>query len=196
MRVAVYLRETAGGIAVPEQYRELEGVAQEKGLGLHLCIYDPGNEKAGEFRKNESFWFLMYYIYVEREIDGVLFWNAGHLAGGLVRFLSLIKDFSDEGIYWYMHHPALENSQGDGERFSQLSGQLLELHNAISDETLANRSARMKAAMRRPGRKKISEFKEYQIRTMRGQKIGMNEIAKTIRVGNSTVTRVLKESSR
>lgn len=114
-----YLRETPAGFSVRKQRECLKSIVDELYRSDHskfpivAYIEDPGIYKAGDIKRNKSLRELLDQLIHNCDLNGVLFWHAGHIARSMDDFLAVINELERIGatkrfgLTWYIHRPEL-----------------------------------------------------------------------------------------
>lgn len=197
MNVAAYLRKTLTGLTVREQYEALEQRARDLDWNLVWHTDFVGANKTEGIKSERP---LKQFLRIVRDnrvikIQGVMFWHASHVAGSLKGFITAIQLIEQYKLAWYVENPRISSNDKVGRLLTTISPDLIGLDYAITQFNLRERSADMKVRGTNPGRKKISQQKEEEIRMLRRNGQNIKEIAHQMKVSYATVYRVLNQSA-
>ena len=115
-------------------------------------------------------------------------------ADQMTDLLSFFGEIHSQGCDLYLHQQGLDTSTPAGRAMFQMMGVFAEFERAIIRELVIAGLARAKAEGKRLGRPRVGSAVEVQIRTLRADGIGIQKIARTLKIGVSTVKRVSKAS--
>lgn len=204
MRVALYGRVSTDGQSVNAQLTELREVAERRGWEIVHEYTDKGISGA-KGRDQRPALDAMLKAATRGECDMVAAWSVDRLGRSVQHLVAGLADLQAAGVGLYLHKQALDTSTPSGRAmfgmlaiFAEFERELIQervragmkvakAEQAAGKERL-HPNGRVKKAIGRP---RISAETEARIRAMRAEGKGMTAISKRLRVGGSTVKRVL-----
>jgi DNA invertase Pin-like site-specific DNA recombinase len=128
----------------------------------------------------------------QRRFDKVVVWSADRLGRSMRHLVSVLGELNDCGVHVFSYKQGIDTSTPMGSMLWQFLGIFAEFEHGIRRERQALGIARAKARGVRFGRRPISRAKSEEILSLRNQGMGINRIARTLRVGTGTVCRTLE----
>lgn len=189
-RVALYLRVSTFDQRIDNQRRELLQVSKRNGWQVVSTYTDSGISGAKGRRERAGYDALLKCI-TRREVDLVAAWSVDRLGRSLTDLLSFLGEIHSKGCDLYLHQQGLDTSTPAGRAMFQMMGVFAEFERAIIRERVKAGLARAKAEGKQLGRPTVGTDVENEIRMLRNTGFGIRKIARTMKVGTSTVQRVV-----
>lgn len=190
-RVALYARVSTDGQTVDNQLQELEAVAVREGWQIVERFVDQGVSGAKGREGRPSFDRLCKGI-VRREFDIVAAWSVDRLGRSLQDLVAFLNELQSKQTNLYLHKQGLDTSTPTGKMMFQMLGVFSEFERSMIVERVKAGLRRAKAEGKQLGRPRITSAVEAQIVYLREtRRMGMRAIARELRVGHCTVSRVL-----
>jgi DNA invertase Pin-like site-specific DNA recombinase len=185
-RVALYLRVSTQDQRTDNQLRELAAVAERASWQVVGTFTDNGISGAKGRKDRPAFDKLLKSV-TRREVDLVAAWSVDRLGRSLTDLLSFLGELHAEGCDLYLHQQGLDTSTPAGRAMFQMMGVFAEFERAIIRERVIAGLARAKAEGRVLGRPMVNPEVEGEIRHLRSCGVGIQKIARTLKVGVSVV---------
>ncbi len=193
-RVALYLRVSTIDQRVDNQRRELLQVSKRNAWQVVSTFTDNGISGAKGRRDRAGYDALLKSI-TRREVDLVAAWSVDRLGRSLTDLLGFLGEIHSKGCDLYLHQQGLDTSTPAGRAMFQMMGVFAEFERAIIRERVMAGLSRAKAEGKRLGRPRIATAIERNILAMRADGIGIQKVARTLRVGVSVIQRLEKKLS-
>lgn len=189
-KVALYARVSTDGQSVDNQLRDLEAVAIKEGWQVVERFIDRGISGAKGREGRPAFDRLCQGV-VRREFDLVAAWSVDRLGRSLQHLVTFLNDLHAKHTDLYLHKQGIDTTTAAGKMLYQMLGVFAEFERAMIVE-------RVKAGLRRAklegkvfGRPRVSEVVEAKVMALRKEGRGIMAIAKQLRLGNGTVSRIV-----
>lgn len=189
-KVALYARVSTDGQSVDNQLRDLEAVAIKEGWQVVERFIDRGISGAKGREGRPAFDKLCKGV-VRREFDLVAAWSVDRLGRSLQHLVTFLNDLHAKHTDLYLHKQGIDTTTAAGKMLYQMLGVFAEFERAMIVE-------RVKAGLRRAklegkvfGRPRVSEVVEAKVMALRKEGRGIMAIAKQLRLGNGTVSRIV-----
>jgi len=125
-----------------------------------------------------------------RRFDVVMAWDVSRLGRSLRDLVDLFETLRTVGCDLFLEQQALDTSTPAGRALLQMSGVFAEFERAMIVERTRAGMARARASGKRIGRPPASDTLVHSIRALRARGMGMDRIAKELRIGKSLSFRV------
>jgi DNA invertase Pin-like site-specific DNA recombinase len=190
-RVAIYTRVSTGSQTTENQLRELRAVAERLGHSVVAEFTDEGISGAKGREQRPGLDKLLDGV-TRRDFDKVMAWSVDRLGRSLKDLLAFMGELKAKGVDLYLHQQALDTATPSGRAMFQMLGVFSEFEREIIKERVNSGLARAKAQGKTLGRPRRDTTKRLDaIRELRQQGIGINKIARTLRIGVSVVQRIV-----
>jgi DNA invertase Pin-like site-specific DNA recombinase len=191
-RAAIYARvSTRNGHQDPEtQLLALRQVAQRAGWTVVEEYVDHGISGAKGRDKRPAFDRLMKDA-TRRRFHVVMAWSVDRLGRSLQDLVGFLGDVHAQGIDLYLDRQGVDTTTPGGKALFQMMGVFAEFEREIIRERVCAGLEKARAKGKRLGRPKVPLSVERSIRAARQAGKGQLAIARELRVGVSTVRRVL-----
>jgi DNA invertase Pin-like site-specific DNA recombinase len=188
-RAALYLRVSTDGQTVDNQRLALEAVCEQRGWQLVQTYSDNGVSGAKGRSQRPGLDTLLKDASRGR-FDVVLAWALDRLGRSLVDLLDTLNELEAAGAALVLHQQAIDTTTPAGRMFFQVTGAFAEFERAMIRSRVKAGLERAKARGVRLGRPKTGAKVETAIRARLAAGDGIKKVAKTIGVGNGTVSRI------
>lgn len=193
-RVALYLRVSTSEQTTENQRLELERVAKARGWDV-AGIYEDAGVSGAKGRDKRPELDRLLKDATRGSFDIIMAWSVDRLGRSMQDLVSLLNDVHAVGVDLYLHQQAMDTTTPSGRAMFQMCGVFAEFERSMIQERIKAGLERAKANGKTLGRKRVGEAKEGQIRTLRGEGMGIKKIASTVGVGVSVVQRVVKAAA-
>jgi len=191
-RVAIYTRVSTTDQTTENQYLELKAIADRQGWEIVNHYQDHG--VSGAKGRDQRLQFdQMWKDATQRKIDIIMTWSVDRLGRSLQHLVSFLGDVNALGLNLYIHQQGMDTTTPSGRAMFQMCGVFAEFERSMIQERVKAGLARARANGKTLGRPRVSIKIENAIRALRAEKKGIRKIARELKVGVSTVTRVINE---
>lgn len=186
-KVAIYARVSSASQTTDHQLLALRGVVAAGGFTLVREYV----ETASGATADRPMLKAMLADASRRRFDAVLVWDVSRLGRSLRDLVDIFETFRTLRIDLLIHQSGVDTSTPAGRALLQIAGVFSEFERSmIVERTLAGlATARAKGV--RLGRPPASDGILDAIRSLREQGLGINNIARELKVGKSTVAKVI-----
>lgn len=193
-RVALYARVSTENQTTDNQLIELRAVAERMGWVVVTEFVDQAISGAKGRDKRPAFDLLLKGA-TRREFDMVAAWSVDRLGRSLQHLVEFLSEIHSSGVDLYLHQQGINTGTPAGKALFQMCGVFAEFERAMIRERVVSGIARSKVSgtkSGRPhGRPASIENPEPLVRQLRAEGKGMLKIAKELKIGVSTVQRIL-----
>lgn len=193
-RVALYARVSTENQTTDNQLIELRAVAERMGWLVVTEFVDQAISGAKGRDKRPAFDLLLKGA-TRREFDMVAAWSVDRLGRSLQHLVEFLSEIHSSGVDLYLHQQGINTGTPAGKALFQMCGVFAEFERAMIRERVVSGIARSKVSgtkSGRPhGRPASIENPEPLVRQLRAAGKGMLKIAKELKIGVSTVQRIL-----
>ncbi|PPC99524.1 MAG: resolvase [Methylotenera sp.] len=193
-RVALYARVSTENQTTDNQLIELRAVAERMGWLVVTEFVDQAISGAKGRDKRPAFDLLLKGA-TRREFDMVAAWSVDRLGRSLQHLVEFLSEIHSSGVDLYLHQQGINTGTPAGKALFQMCGVFAEFERAMIRERVVSGIARSKVSgtkSGRPhGRPASIENPEPLVRQLRAEGKGMLKIAKELKIGVSTVQRIL-----
>ena len=131
----------------------------------------------------------------KREVDVVLVYSVDRLGRKLSDVLQMAEMFAENKVGLVIHKNGINTTTTYGKHMLSFFALIAEMEKDFINSRIKDGIALAIKKGKQIGRKKVSLSISKEILLLRSQGKGINSIAKTLSVGNSTIQRVIKEST-
>lgn len=190
-RCALYTRTSTDDQTTSNQVRELKEIAKRKGLVIVSEFSDVMSGAKGR-DKRTGFDNLIKGA-VKKDFDTILVWSVDRLGRSLQDLVSFLNEIHSVDCDLYIHQSGIDTSTPAGKMMFQMCGVFAEFERGMIRERVKAGQARAKAEGKHIGRpSNLNEGLVHSIKYMREQGVGIRKIAKDLKVGVSTVYKVME----
>jgi DNA invertase Pin-like site-specific DNA recombinase len=127
----------------------------------------------------------------QRKFEMVVVWSCDRLARSMRHLVTVLAELHDAGVHVFSYRQGVNTATPMGAMLWQFLGIFAEFEHGIRAERQALGIARAKEKGIRFGRPPISRAKQAEILVLREKGLGINNIAKRLRVGTGGVIKTL-----
>jgi DNA invertase Pin-like site-specific DNA recombinase len=189
-RVAVYMRVSTDSQTTANQRRELAIVAKRSGWKI-VQVYEDAGISGSKGRDKRPGLDALLKAVNAKEFDMVACWSVDRLGRSLTDLLGILQALHDKGVDLFLHQQGLDTSTSAGRAMFQMLGVFAEFERAIVRERINAGLARAKEKGVVLGRPRVDPAVEKSILKLRKKGLGILKIARDLRIGTSTVQRVV-----
>ncbi len=190
--VALYARVSTDGQTTENQLQELRKVAKRNGWQIAKEYVDHGISGA-KGRDQRPAYDEMLKAVTRKEIDVVVSWSVDRLGRSLQHLIGFLDELQSKKVDLYLHQQGIDTGTPAGKMLFQMLGVFAEFERAMIRERINAGLARARIQGKTLGRPKVSVTVENKIRKLRATGKGIRKIASELKVGVSTVMRVVDE---
>ena len=192
-RCVIYTRVSTDNQTTENQLMELKRVVEQKGLTIIDTFTDEGISGAKGRDKRTGFDNLIKGA-VKKEFDTILVWSVDRLGRSLQDLVSFLNEIHSVGCDLYIHQSGIDTSTPSGKMMFQMCGVFAEFERGMIRERVISGQNRAKSQGKHIGRPtNLNDGLTHSIKYMKEQGVGIRKIAKELKVGVSTVYKVLDE---
>lgn len=188
-RAALYLRVSTDGQTVDNQQLALAAVCEQRGWRAVQIFADNGVSGAKGRMQRPGLDALLKDA-SRGKFDVVLAWALDRLGRSLIDLLDTLGELEAAGVALVLHQQAIDTTTPAGRMFFQVTGAFAEFERAMISSRVKAGLERAKARGVRLGRPRIAIKIEAAIRGRLASGEGVKKVARTIGVGNGTVSRI------
>ena len=190
--VALYARVSTDGQTTENQLQELRKVAGRNGWQIIQEFVDHGISGAKGRDQRPAFDEMCKGV-IRKEFDLVMAWSVDRLGRSLQHLVTFLDELHSKKVDLFLHRQGIDTTTSAGKMMFQMLGVFAEFERAMIKERINAGLARARAQGKTLGRPKVSLQVENKIRKLRSTGKGIRKIASELRVGVSTVKRVVDE---
>jgi len=191
-RCAIYSRCSTSDQTVENQIRELKEIADRKDLIVVAEFSDEAISGAKGRDRRTGFDNLIKGA-VRKDFDSILVWSVDRLSRSLSHLVSFLEEIHSVDCDLYIHKQALDTGTPAGKALFGMCGIFAEFERSLISERVRSGQARAKSQGKHIGRpSNLNDGLIHSIKYMREQGLGIRRIATDLKVGVSTVYRVLE----
>jgi DNA invertase Pin-like site-specific DNA recombinase len=190
--VALYARVSTDGQTTENQLQELRKVAKRNGWEVAKEYVDHGISGA-KGRDQRPAYDEMLKAVTRKEIDVVMSWSVDRLGRSLQHLIGFLDELQTKKVDLYLHQQGIDTGTPAGKMLFQMLGVFAEFERAMIRERINAGLARARIQGKILGRPKVSLAIENKIKKLRSTGKGIRKIASELKVGVSTVKRVVDE---
>ena len=191
-RCAIYTRCSTQDQHVLNQILELKDIAKRKGLSIVSEYSDEGISGA-EGRDIRTGFDNLIKGAVKKEFDTILVWSVDRLGRSLQDLVSFLNEIHSVDCDLYIHQSGIDTATPSGKMMFQMCGVFAEFERGMIRERVIAGQTRAKAQGKHIGRpSNLNDGLIHSIKYMREQGVGIRKIAKDLKVGVSTIYKVME----
>lgn len=194
-QTAIYARVSTGEQTPDNQLKELRAVAARMNWHIEQEYVDHGISGSKD-RDQRPAYDQMCRAIVRRDVDLIMAWSVDRLGRSLRQLIGFLSDLQATNVDLYLHQQGIDTTTPAGKAMFQMCGVFAEFEQAMIQERVKAGLARAKAQGKTLGRPRVSASVEQAIRNARLQGKGIKKIAKELKIGVSTVQRVVHVESQ
>ena len=194
-RCAIYSRVSTSDQTTTKQVRELKEIAKLKGLTVVAEFSDEAISGAKGRDRRTGFDNLIKGA-VKKDFDTILVWSVDRLSRSLSHLVSFLEEIHSVDCDLYIHKQALDSRTPAGKALFGMCGIFAEFECSLISERVKSGQARAKAMGKHIGRpSSLNEGLVHSIKYMRDQGVGIRKIARDLKVGVSTIYKVMEDAA-
>ncbi len=190
-RIAIYARVSTLDQSVDNQLPDLRRFAKERGWIVHEEYLDEGVSGAKSSRPSLD---RMMDAVRKRQVDVVLVWRFDRFARSVKHLVLSLEEFNGLGIDFVSYQENLDTSSPLGKALFAIIAAMAELERNCIVERVKAGVARARRRGKRLGRPRLSVDHDEILR-LRDQGLSQRQIAKEMKISNTSVFRVLKSAA-
>ena len=191
-KVALYARVSTDGQSTENQLQELRKVADQNGWQMAQEFVDHGISGAKGRDKRPAFDSMCKGV-IRKEFDLIMTWSVDRLGRLLQHLVTFLDELHSKRVDLFLHQQGIDTTTPAGKMMFQMLGVFAEFERAMIKERINAGLSRARAQGKKLGRPRVSLEVESKIRELRSMGRGIRKIAGQLRVGVSTVKRVVDE---
>ena len=190
-RCAIYTRVSTKDQTTTNQIKELEEVANRKGLTIVSRISDQVSGAKG--RDTRKGFDNLIKGAVRKDFDMILVWSVCRLGRCLQHLVSFLDEIHAVGCDIYIHQSGLDTSTPSGKMMFQMCGVFSEFERTLIRNRVIAGQQRAKSEGKHIGRpSNLNDGLIHSIKYMREKGVGIRRIARDLNVGIATVYKVME----
>jgi DNA invertase Pin-like site-specific DNA recombinase len=192
MRVGLYARvSTHDQQTLPLQLEAMGAYVRHRNWSAVLQVEDVGSGVAERPRRG-----LLMQAARRREIDAILVWRLDRWGRSLADLVVTLQELSALGVGFVSLTEAIDLTTPTGRALAGLLAVFAEFEREILRERVKAGIAQARKEGRPHGRPRTAANQEANIRALYADGISKSEIARRLRIGRTSVRRLLAESAR
>ena len=194
-QVAIYARVSTGEQTPDNQLKELRVVAERMDWQIAQEYIDHGISGSKD-RDQRPAYDQMCKAIVRRDIDLVMAWSVDRLGRSLQQLIRFLSELQAKKVDLYLHQQGIDTTTPAGKAMFQMCGVFAEFEQAMIQDRVKAGLARARTQGKTLGRPRVSASIEQAITNARQQGKGIKKIAQELKIGVSTVQRVVHMKSQ
>ena len=193
-RAALYLRVSTDGQTTENQRLALEAVAHHRHWHV-VKVYEDAGISGAKARDKRPAFDAMLKDAMRRRFDLLMFWSIDRLGRSTATVAAALAELEAAGVAVYADKEGMDATTPHGKAMLQMAAVFAELERGMIRERVMAGLARAKVNGKQLGRPKVPDKIENAIRARLSTGDGILKIAKSLRVGVSTVQRIQRETT-
>ena len=192
IRTAIYSRVSTNDQEVSNQILELKEIASRKGYQIVTEFSDEGIS-GSKGRDQRSGFDNLIKGAIRKDFDMILVWSVDRLGRSLQHLISFLDEIHSVDCDLYIHQSGIDTSTPAGKMMFQMCSVFAEFERGMIRERVLSGQSRAKSEGKHIGRpSNLNDGLVHSIKYMREQGVGIRKIAKDLKVGVSTVYKVME----
>ena len=192
---AIYSRVSTHEQTTSNQIMELKEIVARRGLTIFAEFSDEGISGAKGRDTRTGFDNLIKGA-IKKDFDAILVWSVDRLGRSLQHLVSFLNEIHSVDCDLYIHQSGIDTSTPSGKMMFQMCSVFAEFERGMIRERVLAGQARGKSQGKHIGRpSNLNDGMVHSIKYMREQGVGIRKIAKDLKVGVSTVYKVIGTDS-
>ena len=192
-RVALYARSSTDGETTEKQLQELQNIADQNGWRIAGEFVDQGISLPKGKDQRPKFDEMCKGV-KEGDFDLIMTWSVNRLGRSLRHLISFLNDLHHRNVDLFLHKQGINTTTPAGKMLFQMLGVFSEFERSMIQERVSAGLIRARAQGKRLGRPRVPAVVENKIMELRSTGKGIRKIASELKVGVSTVMRVLDKT--
>jgi DNA invertase Pin-like site-specific DNA recombinase len=191
-RCAIYSRYSTSGQTVENQIRKLKEIAERRGV-IVVSRFSHEAISGSKGRDQRKKFYHLIKGAVRKDFDLILVWSVDRLGRSLQDLVSFLNENHSVDCDLYIHQSGIDTTTPSGKMMFQMCGVFAEFERGMTSDRVKWGQERAKSQGKHIGRpSNLNEGLSYSIKYMREQGVGIRRIATDLKVGVSTVYKVLE----
>ena len=170
---------------------ELKEIAKRKGLDI-VAEFSNEGILGSKGRDQRTGFDNLIKGAVKKDFDMILVWSVDRLGRSLQHLVSFLDEIHSVAYDLYIHQSGIDTSTPSGKMMFGMCSVFAEFERGMMRERVLARQFRVKSEGKRIGRpSNLNEGLIHSIKYMREQGVGIRKIASNLRVGVSTIYKVM-----
>jgi DNA invertase Pin-like site-specific DNA recombinase len=192
MKAAIYARVSTAHQTTENQLLELRAAAHRMGWTIVAELTDDGIS-GSKGRAERPGFDKLFKMTQRKEVDVVMSWSIDRLGRSIQDLVGFMNEVQAAGVDLYIHQQAINTATPAGRMVFGIFSALGEYERELIRERIRAGLARAKAEGKKLGRpSNVTTDTVERVRTMRDQGLAIHKIAKTLRIGVGTTSKILK----
>ncbi|MEC7785658.1 MAG: recombinase family protein [Nitrospinota bacterium] len=192
-RVALYARLGTDGKTPETQLQELQKIADQNGWKVVQEFMDQGIRLSKGKDQRPKFDEMLQGV-KEGDFDLIMTWSVDRLGRSLPHLISFLDELYLSKVDLFLHKQGINTTTPGGKMLFQMLDVFSEFERSMIQERVNTGLIRARAQGKQLGRPKVPTVVENKIRELRSTGKGIRKIANELRVGVSTVIRVIDKA--
>ena len=192
-RVALYARSSTDGQTPEKQLQELQNIADQNGWRVAREYVDQGISLPKGKDQRPKFDEMCKGIKTG-DFDLIMAWSVDRLGRSLRHLVSFLHELDLRNIDLFLYKQGVNTTTPSGKILFQMLDVFSEFERSMIKERVNTGLIRARARGKRLGRPRVPTTVENKIRELRSTGKGIRRIANELRVGVSTVMRVIDKT--
>ena len=192
-RVALYARSSTDGETTEKQLQELQNIADQNGWRIAGEFVDQGISSTKDKDQRPQFDEMRKGV-KEGDFDLIMTWSVDRLGRSLRHLISFLDELHLSNVDLFLHKQGVNTTIPAGKMLFQMLDVFSEFERAMIQERVNTGLLRARAQGKRLGRPRVPAAVENKIMEQRSTGKGIRRIANELRVGVSTVMRVINKT--
>ncbi|MEE3252805.1 MAG: recombinase family protein [Nitrospinota bacterium] len=192
-RVALYARLGTDGKTPETQLQELQKIADQNGWKVVQEFMDQGIRLSKGKDQRPKFDEMLQGV-KEGDFDLIMTWSVDRLGRSLPHLISFLDELYLSKVDLFLHKQGINTTTPAGKMLFQMLDVFSEFERAMIQERVNTGLLRARAQGKRLGRPRVPAAVENKIMEQRSTGKGIRRIANELRVGVSTVMRVINKT--
>jgi DNA invertase Pin-like site-specific DNA recombinase len=194
-RVALYARVSTCNQTVENQLAELREIAHRQGWSIVAELSDEGISGSKGRDKRLAFDQLLKRA-TRREFDLIMVWAIDRLGRSIQHLVGFMNELQSLKVDLYVHQQAIDTTTPSGRMVFGIFSALGEYERELIRERILAGQKRARAQGIKIGRpSKLNDAVKTSVKLLRGNGMGIKQIAKTLEIGIGSVYASLSEVS-
>lgn len=190
MRIAIYSRVSTAQQDDQAQFEELEALCRRSGWEVARVYREKVSGTKGADARPQLRQLLVDAK--RRHFEKVIVWSADRLARSMRHLVTVLGELNDCGVHIFSYKQGIDTATPMGSMLWQFLGIFAEFEHGIRKERQVLGITKAKAKGVRFGRPRVSLDKRRKILELRKEGMGINGIARKLKVGCGTASRIIK----
>ena len=191
MRAALYARvSTSDQQTLPMQLEEMTSYVTNRGWKIVNQVSDIGSGVSDREKREE-----LLQEARRRNIDVIIVWKLDRWGRSLPDLVTSLRELNDLGVGFISLTEALDLTTHTGRAMAGLLSVFAEFERELLSERIKAGIAQARKKGKPHGRPKSAALKETKIKTLFKQGLSKSEIARKLKIGRTSVIRILADES-